>query len=209
MDLGKLVVSGARGATLCKSQFASSVVALKEVGGMGIEVQGLLLGAVLEATNHRDELCCIFEGVDGDEQCVVTHANMSDGMGSNRGWPFKVPPELGNGTLSTRSSNARVATCQAKRTHGMRYALGQDLGVCQQDSAHSMRQRSRCRSQLIWWRKEQLWIKQAVLPMWKDCSALPSGGCGALWIILRASQKCLLVWSRCALFIHRAMAREA
>ena len=44
----------------------------------------------------------------------MTHVNVSDSVGLNRGGPFKVPLELGGEAVSAHSIEAGVAACDTE-----------------------------------------------------------------------------------------------
>ncbi len=80
---------------------------------MGVMACGGSFDAMEVATQHCDELRCIFELVDADEGGVPLHCDVTQGKRLHSGQPFKVPPELGSGTVTSASCEARVASCNA------------------------------------------------------------------------------------------------
>ena len=42
---------------------------------------------------HRDDLCCILEGIYADEVQVIATGDVRDGLSLDLQWPFKVPPD--------------------------------------------------------------------------------------------------------------------
>jgi hypothetical protein len=75
--------------------------------------RGSSFDAVEVATQHCDELHCIFKGVDADEGGVSLHCDVMKGTCLHSGRPFEVPPELGGRTVASRGGEARVAVYDA------------------------------------------------------------------------------------------------
>ena len=80
---------------------------------MGVMAHGGCFNVVEVATQYCDELHCEFERVDADERRVPSPRDVMHGTCLHSDRPFKVPPELGSGTVSSGGHETGVAACNA------------------------------------------------------------------------------------------------
>ena len=142
------------------------VVAFKEKDMVGVVATGSSFDVVEVATQHCDELRCVFEQVDADERGVPSPCDVTQGTCLHSGRPFKVPPELGSRTVASRGREAGVAACDAVGDARDQMGDWACLWCVGHDNVRSMRRRLRRRSPLMWWRSVQPWIDRAVAPEW-------------------------------------------